>query len=91
MELNEMKHLAELSKLEFTDAELGELSKDFESLVELADIVKNSQVKGQRKFLSVDMCELREDVAKPSMITSEILQNAPSKSNDCFMVPRIME
>lgn len=91
MELKELKHLAELSKLEFSDDEFIALSKDFESLINLADIVRNSTIKGEQNFLSVDMKDLREDVAKKSTETSVILQNAPAKSNNCFVVPRIME
>ena len=67
MKLNEMKHLAELSKLEFSDAELMNLSKDFESLIELADIAKNANIKGERFFTSIDMDDLRDDVAKKSI------------------------
>ena len=91
MELKDLRHLAELSKLEFTDDELMGLSKDFESLIELADQVKNSDVKGVRFVQSMDMADLRNDEPKQSTEPSELLQNAPLARNDCFTVPRIVE
>lgn len=91
MEIKEIEHLAELSKLEFTDYELQEFAKDFESLVELADAVKNSTIKGNRDLNIIDMADLREDEPKPSTSVDILLQNAPDKDKDSFIVPRIME
>ena len=91
MELKEIKHLAELSKLEFTDEELQSFSIEFEKLVELADIIKNANVTGERKLNIIDMNELREDKPKESYSSEILLENAPEKKKSYFAVPRIVE
>lgn len=91
MEIKEIEHLAELSKLKFTAEELEAFAKDFESLVELADIVKNADIEGVRQINIVDMDMLREDVPQPSTPAEILLQNAPDCQKNSFAVPRIME
>lgn len=91
MEIKEIEHLAELSKLKFTQEELEDFAKDFESLVELADIVKNADIQGVRQINIVDMNLLREDIPQPSTPAEVLLQNAPDCQKNSFAVPRIME
>ncbi len=91
MEIKEIEHLAELSKLKFTQEELEDFAKDFESLVELADVVKNADIKGVRQINIVDMNLLREDIPQPSTPAEVLLQNAPDCQKNSFAVPRIME
>lgn len=91
MDIKEIEHLAELSKLEFTKEELEDFKKDFSSLVSLADIIKNSDVVGERKLNTIDMSSLREDIANVSAPVDIILKNAPKKNKDSFIVPRIVD
>ena len=91
MDIKEIEHLAELSKLKFTEEELKEISKDLDSLVELADIVKNSDITGSSRINIIDMSDLREDKAQPSTPVDVLLQNSPVVNKDSFVVPRIME
>ena len=91
MEIKEIEHLAELSKLKFTQEELEDFAKDFESLVELADVVKNADIQGVRQINIVDMNLLREDIPQPSTPAEVLLQNAPHCQKNSFAVPRIME
>jgi len=91
MEINEIKHLAELSKLKFSDEELENFSKEFESLVELANTVKNSEITGEKNINIMDMNDLREDQPKESTPVEVLLRNAPMANKDSFIVPRIME
>ena len=91
MDIKEIEHLAELSKLKFTQEELEDFAKDFESLVELADIVKNADIQGVRQINIVDMSLLREDIPQPSTPAEVLLQNAPDCQKNSFAVPRIME
>lgn len=91
MELKEIEHLAELSKLKFTEDELKEFSFDFENLVKLADVVKNAKVVGNKKINSLKLTELRDDEAKESFSNDLILLNSPEVRKDSFVVPKIME
>ena len=91
MEIKEIEHLAELSKLEFTEEELKSFTKEFESLVEFADIVKNAETTGNSRIKIINMSELREDEVKESTPVEDLLQNSPMTKGDSFVVPRIME
>ena len=91
MEIKDIKHLAELSKLEFTEQEIIEFSKDFDSIVKLADVIKDADIAGERAITSMPMADLREDEPQPSMPVDTLLQNAPQQNKDSFVVPRIME
>ena len=91
MELKQLEHLAELSKLEFSDSELKEFSKEFESLIELANKVKNSKISGERKLNIIDMQQLRDDEIIESTSVDVLLKNSPETNKDSIVVPRIME
>ena len=91
MDIKDIEHLAELSKLKFTDEELKDFLKDFESIVALADTIKNTDIDGEIKIETIDYNELREDVSQDSYPVEILTQNAPMAKKDCFVVPRIME
>ena len=91
MDKKDLEHLAELSKLEFSDEELETFSKEFESVIEFANIVQNSSINGDPVLNTVKMQNLREDVCEESMLPELLLKNAPSSKNNSFVVPRIME
>lgn len=91
MEIKEIEHLAELSKLEFTEQEMIEFAKDFESIVKLANQIKDADISGERAITKMDMADLREDEPQPSTPVDILLQNAPEQNKDSFVVPRIME
>ena len=91
MDIKEIKHLAELSKLDFSESELKEFQTDFENLIELADTIKNANISGQRKIDILDMNELREDESKNSYSSDVLLKNAPDEKKGYFVVPRILE
>ena len=91
MDLKEIQHLAELSKLEFTKDELENFALEFASLVSLADKIKNADVKSKRVLNSIDLKDLREDIIKESLPANIILKNAPVAKKDSFVVPRVVE
>ena len=91
MDLKEIEHLAELSKLEFNEQELVEFAKDFENLINLADTIKNANIEGNRKIETKNMYELREDESKESVAVDTILKNSPQVKSGYIVVPRIME
>lgn len=91
MNIKDIEHLAELSKLEYTDEEMAEFLPQFESLVKLADVIKDADISGSINYNVMDYSELREDVAKDSTPVDELLQNSPIVRRDSIVVPRIME
>lgn len=91
MDLKEIQHLAELSKLEFSNEELESFALDFASLVNLADNIKNADIKSKRVLNALDLKDLREDEVKKSLPAKTILKNAPVSKKDSFVVPRVVE
>ena len=90
--VEEIKHLEELSKLEFTDEERTEFQKSFESIVEFASQIQNANVEGDVSFIkTIKMEDLRDDEIGESLSQDEVVLNAPNKKKGCFVVPRIMD
>ena len=50
MEIKDIEYLAELSKLQFNEQEMSEFSNEFNSLIELVDVVKNTSVDGYKNY-----------------------------------------
>ena len=93
MDIKELQHLAELSKLELSsnENELQSFICKLDNMIELVDKIKNADINGERVYDMVDMTDLREDIPEQSTPRETLLQNAPNKKNGTFVVPRIME
>lgn len=84
-------HLAELSKLEFTDEELSVITKEMDDIVALMDTV--STFDANDAFHAVDPVEignLRKDESRPSMEREDILANAKDNGDTYFKVPKVV-
>lgn len=92
MDLEMVKYLAELGKLEFTDEELVKASEDMTSIIELMDTVKEIDVTYDPILdnKNVYLNDLRADETAESLETAKILQNAKNQQN-CFVVPKVVE
>lgn len=91
MDMNLTKHLAELSKLNFTDDEIEVISKEMTDIVALMDTV--TEFNTDENFASaapVEFSNLRKDEIKDSFPRQEILKNAKGKSDTCFTVPKVV-
>lgn len=90
--IDDVRHIAELSKLKFTDEECEEmrlhLQKQAENF-EILDTVDVSDVPPTAHILSA-VNVLREDVAAPSFDNAELLANAPESADGAYIVPRIL-
>ena len=89
--IKDIKHLEDLSKLEFTDEERQKFLLEFESIVQFASQITTAETSDKSFIKAVDMKDLREDTPKPSLTQDEVISNAPVKRKGCFSVPRIME
>ena len=74
------KHLAELSKLEFTDEELEQMTADMTNIIAIMDKVLDA----------VDYKDLRADEHRNSYPTEEIVKNAKNVKNNSFVVPKVV-
>lgn len=92
MDLDMVKYLAELGKLEFSDEELEKTANEMTDIINLMDTVKEIDITydALKDNHDVYLNDLREDVADESMPTPKVLQNAVN-TNNCFVVPKVVE
>lgn len=84
-------HLAELSKIEFTDDELQKISTEMDEIINLMNTVSDFK---ENKTATVNDAQnlenIREDSPAPSLPREEILKNASKKSDKAFTVPKVV-
>ena len=92
MDLNMVKYLAELSKLEYSDNELAATAEQMTDIIDLMDTVKEIDITYDdlKDNHDVYLNDLRKDEVIESMPTSMVLSNAVN-TNNCFVVPKVVE
>ena len=89
---DEVRHIARLAHLEFTEDELAQFTQQFNSIVayvarlnalETSNIEPTSHVAGETR-------PLRDDVLIPSIPRDEALSNAPDSERGLFRVPKVI-
>ena len=86
--------IASLAKLELTDLEIKEYSKDLTNILKWMEELKEVDVSNIQPVTSVTKNELyeREDIAYKNTVEQEkILLNAPEKLGEYFTVPKVIE
>ena len=86
--------IASLAKLELTEQEIKEYSKDLTNILKWMEELKEVDVSYVQPVTSVTKNELyeREDNAYKNMVEQEkILLNAPEKVGEYFTVPKVIE
>lgn len=92
MDLNMVKYLAELSKLEYSDNELAATAEQMTDIIDLMDTVKEIDITYDdlKDNHDVYLNDLRKDEVIESMPTPKVLSNAVN-TNNCFVVPKVVE
>ena len=91
----EIKTLARLSRLEFSDEEIEKSAPEFEEIIEFANAI-NVQVEGDADSIrevvtrTVKWEDLREDEVKESMPCEKITSNVQAE-NGYFPVKRVVK
>ena len=86
--------IARLAKLELTDQEIKEYSKDLTNILKWMEELKEVDVSNVQPVTSVTKNELyeREDNAYKNTVEQEkLLLNAPEKVGEYFTVPKVIE
>lgn len=85
------RHLAVLSKLEFTDSELDKMTADMTDIIALMDKVCDFDPSVKPYTLNeVNYRDLRTDDHKVSSDTALITGNAHNVKHDSFVVPKVV-
>lgn len=88
----EVAHLANLARIDLSDAELDalapQLSVILESVASLGDVAAGDIPPTSHPLPLVNV--LREDVVVPGLTAEQALSGAPAAEEDRFAVPRIL-
>ena len=85
--------LGKLARISISDDKLNNLSKDLNSILEFVDQlkeIKTDQVDPTSNSLSQKL-EVRDDKVDTKNSAEDILENAPEKEMDFFVVPKVIE
>ena len=85
--------LGKLARISISDDKLNNLSKDLNSILEFVDQlkeIKTDQVDPTSNSLNQKL-EVRDDKVDNKNSTEDILENAPEKEMDLFVVPKVIE
>ncbi len=91
----ELRALARLAHLEFSDETLEEFKGGFEEMIAFCDSI-NAEVKGNSSTIrevgsrAVEWADLREDIVQPSLPNKKILSNV-SGERGYFAVKRVVK
>lgn len=89
----DVEHVAALSKLEFSDEEKENYTKQLNVILEYVNQLNELDTEGIKPTYHVMSVTnvMREDEVRPSMSGDKVLMNAPETQEGCFKVPRIIE
>ena len=88
------KKIAYLARIKLSLTEVNEYAKDLSKIFEWMEELKKDDVKTIEPVTSVNKISLfeREDASfKKNIENDEVLKNAPSKENNFFTVPKVIE
>ncbi|MBO4897753.1 MAG: Asp-tRNA(Asn)/Glu-tRNA(Gln) amidotransferase subunit GatC [Clostridia bacterium] len=91
--IKEIEHLAKLARLNLSDEEKERLTGEMSGILDFAHKLNELDVSDISPTMHVgaDSNVFREDVARESYPTSEILRNAAEADEGCFLVPKTVE
>lgn len=90
---NQVKHVANLARLEFKEEEMEQLAVQLDEIISFAEQlneIDTENVEPTSHVLDVRNV-LREDEVKPSLSREETLKNAPDHKDGQFKVPSVLE
>lgn len=93
MDLEKIKHIAEISYLEFSDNELENFKDDFNDTLNLINIIKELDIEDveETKYVNDINAKLREDKPEESLSIDEVLMNTKTKKYSYFEIIEFVE
>ena len=90
---DKIKHTAKLARISLDDKKIDNLSKDLSNIfkfIEKLNKVNTENVKPLSSILDHSL-RSREDKVDDGNMRNQILENAPNKNEDFFIVPKVIE
>ena len=84
-----VKHLSDLSRLEFDEKETENFKQEFANILKQVDKISNADVEGiEIKDEMLDAkTQLREDEIKQGLTNKEAIKNAPDSLGNSVLIP----
>jgi aspartyl-tRNA(Asn)/glutamyl-tRNA(Gln) amidotransferase subunit C len=92
LNLDQVRHVAKLSRLAIPDAQLPVFTEQLESILEYVEQLKQANVDGVEPMAhAVRLTNvLRDDVVQPALTPEQVLANAPDTDGPFFKVPKVI-
>ena len=89
----DVRHIASLSKLKFTEEEIEDFTKKFSQVLEYVEKLKEDDTENVEPTYQVISSSqfMREDKIEESFKRDETLLNAPDKEFGYFKLPKVLE
>ena len=90
--INEVKHIADLAKLDFSEDEYSELTKDMNSILKYMNKLNELNTDGIEPLLHPGEMfnENREDIAVKGISKKDAFLNSKNNDDDFFIIPKII-
>jgi aspartyl-tRNA(Asn)/glutamyl-tRNA(Gln) amidotransferase subunit C len=90
--LEQVKHVAKLSRLSMTEDEARAVAEQLEQILEYVAMIGELDVNDVEPMShgAVMRNVLRDDVVEPSLPLEEVLKNAPERDGPFFKVPKVI-
>lgn len=91
--VNDVKHIANLCRLNVPDDEMDKFVEQFNQILNYAEILKKVDTQGIKPspYVLPISNVLREDVPVVSLSHEDAMKNAPEEYEGGFKVPRVIE
>lgn len=90
---DEVRHLADLARIDLDDAELDQLAPQLsvilDSIASIAEVAAEDIAPTSHAITMTNV--FREDVVAPSLTAAQALSGAPAQEQQRFEVPRILD
>ena len=88
-----VKYTADLARIELSDQELGHFTDQLDRILAYVDKLSSLDTSNLEPTSHVlEMKNIyREDTVKKSLEAQDVIKNAPSKENNLFKVPKIID
>ena len=90
---DKIKHTAKLARISLDEKKINNLSKDLSNIFKFIEKLNKANTENVKPLSSIldHSLRSREDKVNDGNIRDQILENAPNKNEDFFIVPKVIE
>ena len=90
---DKIKHTAKLARISLDEKKIDNLSKDLSNIFKFIEKLNKANTENVKPLSSIldHSLRSREDKVNDGNMRDKILENAPNKNEDFFIVPKVIE